>query len=159
LSVRRARPDEADTLLAIQREASIAAFSHVFPPELYAFPDDAVRERWREAIADAASEVYVAEDDGVPVGALIVERDWLVGLYVVPAHWGTGVGSALHDHALERLRALGSERAQLWTLEGNERARRFYEQRGWTLNGETRVVPFPPHPIDVGYSLGLSSTR
>ena len=41
---------------------------------------------------------------------------------------------------------------RLWTLTENHRARRFYEKRGWRLNGETRVVPFPPNPVDVGYS-------
>jgi hypothetical protein len=41
----------------------------------------------------------------------------------------------------------------LWTLEDNARARWFYERRGWRLNGETRVVPFPPSPLDVGYQL------
>jgi hypothetical protein len=37
----------------------------------------------------------------------------------------------------------------------NARARRFYEKRGWRLNGNERVVPFPPHPLDVGYSIDL----
>ena len=40
-------------------------------------------------------------------------------------------------------------------LEENHRARRFYEKHGWRLNGETRVVEYPPHPLDVGYSLAL----
>jgi hypothetical protein len=38
-------------------------------------------------------------------------------------------------------------------LEDNARARRFYERHGWQENGETRVVPFPPNPLDVGYLL------
>jgi hypothetical protein len=46
-------------------------------------------------------------------------------------------------------------RAKLWTLEENWEARRFYERRGWTLNRETRVVPFPPNPIDVQYEKEL----
>jgi len=70
---------------------------------------------------------------------------------VLPGRWRTGVGSALHDHALERLRARGRQRARLWTLEENEPGRRFYENRGWMLGAETRVVPFPPNPIDVEY--------
>ena len=35
--------------------------------------------------------------------------------------------------------------------EANERARSFYERRGWRLNGETRVVPFL-QPLDVGHA-------
>ena len=59
----------------------------------------------------------------------------------------------LHDRALEIVRDLGSAQIHLWVLEENTRARRFYERRGWRENGETRVVPFPPNPLDVGYTL------
>jgi GNAT superfamily N-acetyltransferase len=153
--MRPAREDEPDTLLAIQRAAAVDAFSHIYPPERYPFPDDAIREVWAEALADPAVEVYVAELDGEPVGAVSVGNGYLSTLYVVPSVQGSGVGSALHDLALERLRALGFAEARLWTLEGNESGRRFYERRGWTLTEETRVVPYPPHPVDVQYSRAL----
>ena len=95
------------------------------------------------------------ELDGEPVGSVAVGYGYLRNLYVLPEHQGTGLGETLHDHALERLRALGHDEAKLWTLEGNHGARRFYEKRGWSLNGETREVPFPPNPLDVGYSRPL----
>jgi GNAT superfamily N-acetyltransferase len=155
VNLRPARKDEADTLLAIQREAAVDAFAHIYPPERYPFPDDAIREVWAEALADPAVEVYVAELDGEPVGAVSVGNGYLSTLYVVPSLQGSGVGSALHDLALERLRARGFAEARLWTLEGNESGRRFYERRGWTLTEETRVVPYPPHPVDVQYSRAL----
>lgn len=155
--IRRARPDEADTLLRVQRDAAVDAFAHVFPPERYPFPDDDVRAAWVRVLADPDVEVYVAEtDEGEVAGSVSVGAGFLRTLYVVPAYQGTGLGSALHDHALERLRALGAREAKLWTLEENHGARRFYERRGWKLNGETRVVEFPPHPLDVGYSLPIS---
>jgi GNAT superfamily N-acetyltransferase len=151
VNLRPARKDEADTLLAIQRAAAVDAFSHVYPPERYPFPDDAIREVWAEALADPAVEVYVAEVDGVPAGAVSVGSGFLSTLYVLPVYQGSGMGSALHDLALERLRALGFAEAKLWTLEGNESGRRFYERRGWKLTEETRVVPYPPNPLDVQY--------
>ncbi len=90
-----------------------------------------------------------------------VQRDacvhdcWLHGFYVLPEWWGSGVADELHDAALAEL---GSCReVRLWTLEENHRARRFYEKRGWRPNGETRVVPFPPHPLDVGYTFRRES--
>ena len=51
--------------------------------------------------------------------------------------------------------AQGNTTAKLWTLEENWSARRYYEKRGWTLTPETRVVPFPPNPIDVQYAKKL----
>jgi len=80
---------------------------------------------------------------------------WLEQLYVLPEFWGTGVGPALHDAAVERRGTAGDRALRLWTLEANERSRRFYERRGWRLDGRTRVVPFPPNPLDVGYTLSL----
>ena len=153
--IRPAHADDVEALLAIQRAACVKAFAHIYPPELYPFPDDDIRELWREALADEDLEAFVAEEDGVPVGCAAVRDDFLRNLYVVPEQWRGGVGTALHDHALERLRARGNAEAKLWTLEENWNGRRFYENRGWTLNGETRVVPFPPNPIDVGYSIRL----
>jgi putative acetyltransferase len=153
--IRPARPDESETLLRIQREAAVAAFAHIFPPDLYPFPDDGVQAQWVDALADPEIEVYVLELDGEPAGSVAVGYGFLRNLYVLPEHQGAGLGESLHDHALDRLRDLGFNEAKLWTLEGNHGARRFYERRGWSLNGETREVPFPPNPLDVGYSRSL----
>ena len=152
-ALREARAGEATVLAQLQERASVAAFAHIFQPELYPFPRDDVRARWTEALADPAALVVVAEVEREPVGLLCVRPDWLDGLYVVPEQWGTGVADVLHARALEIVRGLGSESCHLWVLEDNTRARRFYERRGWRGNGRTRVVPFPPNPLDVGYTL------
>jgi len=155
IGIRPASVDEAETLLAIQRAAAVDALAHVYPPERYPFPDDEIRAVWVEALSDSEVEVYVAECDGVAAGAVSVGKEFLSTLYVLPRYQGRGVGSTLHDLALERLRARGVRQAKLWTLEGNASGRAFYERRGWELTGETRVVPYPPNPIDVQYALAL----
>jgi GNAT superfamily N-acetyltransferase len=153
--IRDARPDDLETLLTIQREASVAGFAKVFPPDRYPYPTDDVREVWREALADPEVDAYVYELQGEAVGIVTVDSDFLRQLYVLPAHWGSGIGSALLERGLERMRERGATRAKLWTLEGNERGRRFYERRGWRLTEVTRVVPYPPQPIDVQYAIDL----
>ena len=84
------------------------------------------------------------------MGLAAIDACWLHGLYVVPEAWGTGVAVALHDAALAALPDCAE--VKLWVLEENRRARRFYEKHGWRRNGETRVVEYPPNPLDVGYS-------
>lgn len=153
--IRKAQPDEAQTLAAIQRDASLAALAHVFPPELYPYPTDEINRRWEGFLADGDVTVLVAEEDGVATGVAACRSEWLDGLYVLPQWWSRGVGRSLHDDVLERLGADGCERCQLWVLEHNDRARRFYERLGWAENGTSRVVDYPPHPIDIGYSIGL----
>jgi GNAT superfamily N-acetyltransferase len=138
--IRASGPHEAERHFEIQRAASLAALKHIYGDEPY--PDDAVRDQWRRF----RGTVLVAERAGETVGVAGIEDEWLNGFYVLPEWWGTGVADELHAAAVER----GA--AKLWCLEENQRARRFYEKRGWSLNGETRRVPFPPHPLDVGYS-------
>jgi GNAT superfamily N-acetyltransferase len=154
VTIRPPRDVDADALAEIQAAASLAALAHVYPPDRYPFPTDAVRRRWREFTC-AGGWVRIAEADGRAAGFVAVEPPWLEALYVRPEAWGSGVAAALHDAALAELAAAGVRRATLWVLEANERARRFYERRGWRPDGSTRVVPFPPHPIDLGYALAL----
>ena len=89
------------------------------------------------------------------MGVAAIRSGWLDGLYVVPECWGSAVATRLHDAALDHCRSLGDDECRLWVLEENARARRFYERRGWELDGTTRVVPFPPNPLDVGYRIRL----
>jgi RimJ/RimL family protein N-acetyltransferase len=139
--IRRSGRDEHETHFQLQRSASLAGLKHVYGEE--PFPDAEVRERWRTF----PGTVLLVERDGEPVGVAGIEGAWLLGFYVLEDWWGTGVADELHEAAVE----LGVKR--LWCLEENHRARRFYERHGWRLNGETRVVEYPPNPLDVGYSL------
>jgi len=151
--IREARPDEAPLLAAVQEVASVAALGHIFPPDLYPYPSEAIRARWVAASADEARRTLIAVSGAEPVGAALVSAEWLDGLYVVPERWSSGLADELHDRALELVRELGSAKCHLWVLEENARARRFYERRGWRENGRTRVVEYPPNPLDIGYSL------
>jgi GNAT superfamily N-acetyltransferase len=150
--IREARAEEGPILAAVQERASVAALAHIFPPERYPYPRGAVLARWIAAVA-APQRTLIALSSEEPVGAACVSEGWLDGLYVVPKCWGTGLADELHGLALELVRDLGSASCKLWVLEDNARARRFYERRGWLENGETRVVEFPPNPLDVGYTL------
>lgn len=148
----RATAEDADLCFRIARAASVAGFQDVFPSDVYEFPDDAIRANWISALSDPSGETYIAFRYDGAVGVVSVSDDVLQTLYVMPESWSQGIGSALHDLALERLREANVEEARLWTLTENRRARAFYEKRGWRLTGRTRIVPFPPHPIDVEYA-------
>jgi GNAT superfamily N-acetyltransferase len=152
-ALREARADEARLIADLQERSALAAYAHIFPPERYPFPHAGVLARWTAALQEHATRTIVAELDDHPVGFACVRPEWLVALYVVPEAWGGAVAPALHDRAVEIVRELGSERCSLWVLEDNRRARRFYERRGWRQNATTRIVPWPPEPVEVGYTL------
>ena len=92
--------------------------------------------------AGLRAEVRVTTDAArqvVGVSAFGADRDrpndanrgelWV--LYIAPSHWGCGYGYALLRDAEDALAATGRRDLTLWVLDGNARARRFYERAGW----------------------------
>ena len=71
----------------------------------------------------------------------------LMAIYVDPAHVGNGVGRLLIAAARERLRAVGVGQAALWVLDGNGRARRFYERDGWSFDATRRTRTYGNEPV------------
>ena len=63
----------------------------------------------------------------------------VTAIYLLPSHWRRGGGSRLLARAVEALTAAGFRRATLWVLDGNCRARRFYERHGWHADGSIKV--------------------
>ncbi|HSD03419.1 MAG TPA: GNAT family N-acetyltransferase [Gaiellales bacterium] len=117
----RATVEDAELCFGIARSAAVAGFKHVFPPDMYPFPDDAIRSDWVSALADPGGETFVAFQDGEAVGVVSVGHGVLQTLYVMPEFWSRGVGGALHDLALVRLREAKVQEARLWTLAENHR--------------------------------------
>jgi GNAT superfamily N-acetyltransferase len=154
LTIRRGALDDAETLYAIHRSSVLTAYAHIFPPELHPFPEDVMRAHWIERLGDPDAATLLAGREGVAAGFVVVIPGWLESLFVVPAAWGRGTGGALHDAAVELLREFGAG-ARLRVLEENERARRFYERRGWRFDGERRPSGYPPHPMTLRYVLDL----
>ena len=124
------------------------AYAGLMPaPYLAALSVEEDTARRRELLARAGSPVVnlVAEragevvgwachgplrDDDVPAGDAE-----LYAIYVRADLLSTGVGRALVDVTLERCAAAGHGRIRLWVVEGNTRARRFYERAGFAPDG------------------------
>ena len=76
-------------------------------------------------------------------------------IYLDPSVWRCGIGSALLDAGLAALREDGPTPVILWVVDGNERACRFYESRGWHFDGGRRgdrigggIVPHLRYRLD-----------
>jgi ribosomal protein S18 acetylase RimI-like enzyme len=119
------------------------AFTGLVPQDfLDAMDPVSIASSWADSIAAGRSRLYVAVAGEQVIGYAGVgpERDAeappntgeLYALFVHPDHWGTGAGRALTDAACADLRAAGCTTVQLWVLEANIRARRFYQRYGFT---------------------------
>lgn len=120
-------------------------------------------ERLRERLSDpAGSLMLVVEDDDRRVVGMSVygpARDdgeprscgQLHAINLEPRMWGTGLGQALLAEAQLRLAADGYWEAYLWVVDGNARARRFYERSGWRCDGGTK--------LDDDFGTGVTEVR
>jgi GNAT superfamily N-acetyltransferase len=117
--MRRARLADAAAIAVLFRR-SFATL--MFLPTLHTPEED--REHFRRVVAE--QEVWIAERNDRMLGFAALDGDTLSYLYVEPAAEGQGIGSALLERAKER-RPNGF---RFWVFQQNERARRFYEERG-----------------------------
>ena len=126
----------------------------LFPHELYPFPTEASVSSGARRSPTRRSRCTSPRSATYPPAIVSIGgRACLSKLYVLArATRARRRLGAARLRARAASRAVGTERASLWCLEENRGARRFYERRGWTLTEETRVVPFPPNPIDVQYA-------
>ncbi len=80
-------------------------------------------------------------------------------VYLHLSSWGSGLAHLLMGELEADLRRRGYEIAELHVAPGNERARHFYEVRGWRDTGvEHREVVWGVEFITTTYRLGLSAS-
>lgn len=110
--------------------------------------------RWQSWLSSGQLTGFFAEMGNKPVGVVLAGSDpmqaslgHLARMYVAPERWGQGIGRVLHIVAVDHLRNAGYEEATLWVLEGNDRARRWYERLKWVATGERKSV-YEPAAID-----------
>ena len=149
--IRRAQPEDADTLT----EISHAAKRH------WGYPENWI-EHWKEDLTIsrdfiADNEVYVAVDRDQILGccALVLKdgKADLEHMWIRPEHMGTGVGRSLFMHAMERACNLNASAVDILA---DPNAAGFYERMGarrigaaqYEIESQTRVLP--RYTIDVG---------
>lgn len=158
MQVRPAQPGDGAAVADVRVASWRAAYRGLMPDELLDGLE-ADGERWEAAIASDTPDttlLVVEDDDGEIVGFSLLGPDRggaeatgeIVAIYLHPRVWDRGYGWALMEHSVVTLRQHGFERAVLWVLESNERARRFYETAAWLDDGGRKLdewggVPLP----------------
>jgi GNAT superfamily N-acetyltransferase len=121
ITLRRAVSGDAPAIADVFLDSFHATYD--FP---LAHADDEVRGWVRDDMV-ATRETWVAIDDTEVVGLMVVAPGHLEHLYVAPNRLGQGIGGQLLGHAKRR----SPDGLSLWTFQVNDRARRFYERRGF----------------------------
>lgn len=123
------------------------AYSGLISPEVFArMTPELRRSVWEKAFALEGQQIHVLQEGQVIVGFVrtcpALDRESppdgfgeLTHLYLHPSRIARGDGHRLFEHAKSVIEEGGHLGMLLWTLEGNRRARRFYESHGMVADG------------------------
>jgi GNAT superfamily N-acetyltransferase len=166
VTIRAAAPADVEAL----SETAIAAWEEGFRGIVPERVDP--RAAWHpariaERIAGAGDgAILAAEVDGEVRGLVLygASRDRrpdpregeIVALYVHPANWRSGVGSALVEAALDALADAGHVEAIVWTLAESSRNLAFYESLGFARDGGRQRRPSFGSPLEFRFRLALA---
>ena len=162
--IRDATREDAGGIARVQLESWRKTYRQHLPAEFLAgLSVERRKATWQEWLENPAAPTLVAEVDGRIIGFVGVgpSRDEaghaeLYTIYVEPEHIGTGVGRALMQAGIERMRELGYEEATLWVLDGNDRAERFYAIAGWRREDAVKLEEWGSATLrEVRYRIAL----
>ena len=155
VTIRYADVGDAEAIAAVHTASLQASYRPLLPRRLAHLVLDPPRAApripgWRRCLKrPRISTTVVACDDLAVVGFSTLRsapsaragraNGELWALFVQPSHWRRGIGRLLCERSLADARAQGFAGVELWELESNARARRFYDSMGFRPAGETRI--------------------
>ena len=145
MSIRLATPSDSALLSSLSVDVQSLHAEHY--PKVFKMPEneDFAKTFFEEMLADPSVSIFIAEEDGKPVGCIVcklVERPenpfafaarllLIDQISVRPSDRGKGVGAALMQQAESLARELGVQRMQLDSWDFNLNAHAFFEHLGF----------------------------
>lgn len=148
-SIERVKLGDEVTLAHIQTESWKAAFKDILSPEIltkYANADKATM-MYRRLLEQNIGNGYLLKVEEKPHCIAwwdtTREKDMpgyaeLICIHSLPNQWRKGYGSKMMDTVLHDIAIAGYRKVMLWVFEENERARKFYEKKGFILTGKVK---------------------
>ena len=147
ITVRAAGPDDAEGITRIHLVGWQRGYADLMPSAYLAQriaeePARTASRREHLETAQGRDQTLVAVDGAEVLGFTNFgpDRDEpaigeVYAIYVDPDRLSTGIGQALMNGAVDRLRARGLAPVRLWVLAGNARGLAFYERYGFRPDG------------------------
>ena len=148
--VRGAVIDDAASIARVRAESWRATYRGIVPDAyLDAIDTEEWAERQRRAMEQQPKDLvsFVAETQGLIVGWAVggPSRDTddfageLYAIYLLPEYQRCGIGATLTREIARWLVHQGMNSMNLWVLEGNHPARRFYQALGGVVSGSRQI--------------------
>lgn len=146
LIVRPATSADASAIASVQVLSWQQAYAGLIPDQYLAALQSSLSRReafWCESIAAGGTHLSLACVNEQAIGFIAIgacrdegpsagDTGEVTAFYLLPRYWRTGAGRALWAAGLRSLVEHLYRQAMLWVLSENARARRFYDQAGWS---------------------------
>lgn len=165
--IRYATIEDAANLGIIHSEASLLAFKNIIPNQnlLNDFSIERRTNRFINELSEDSPKTIIIFEDNEPAGFLsygtcrfennhkdIIEI-WRI--YVKPKYWGCSIAEELMNWAIRTLNLENFTNVELWVLEENIRARRFYEKVGFKPDHTHQIINMGKELKELRYTLVL----
>ena len=134
--------DDLNEISSIYEKSWKWAYKGIIPQD---FLDGIAEGKWINHLKKHEMTSFVTVADGRLIGTSSIcpsrfecfsGMGEIVSIYFLPEFAGMGYGSLLLEAICDELRETGYNKAFLWVLEDNVRARRFYEKNGFVCTDE-----------------------
>ena len=134
--------DDRMSISKVYEESWKFAYKAIIPQD---YLDSIPKGHWVSTLNSQNWNTLVCVDDGRIVGTSSFCQSRfeqfrrvgeIISIYFLPDYIGKGYGKSLMETVITELQNMGYEDVFLWVLEENARARRFYEQFGFSLTDD-----------------------
>jgi RimJ/RimL family protein N-acetyltransferase len=150
--IRYANLEDSDVLGKIHSESLQVAFKDIIPD--YVLKDDFCVERRTKRFIKELSETWpktaIVFERNEPAGLISFgkcrygnnDRSWIEiwRVYIAPKFWGSGVAKELIEWGINEILKENFTNIELWVLEENIRARKFYEKMGFKHDNTLQII-------------------
>ena len=140
--VRTALPEDSGIVGEVHSKAWKSAYRGIFPDE-YIDADTAAKRtaEFLESIKDSKCTYFLLEETDQAAGIVKTREEnnslEIESIYILDEYRGKGIGGQFMDY-IKTYKHFDS--IFLWVLEANAKARRFYENNGFVLTGDSRTI-------------------
>ncbi|MFL0268022.1 GNAT family N-acetyltransferase [Candidatus Clostridium radicumherbarum] len=150
--IRYANLNDTDILGKIHSESSREGFKGIIPDYILndIFSIERRTKRFISEISEGSPRTAVVFEKNEPAGLIsfgkcrsgINDKLWIEiwRVYLTPKFWGRGVAKELIEWGINEIQKENFSNIELWVLEENIRARKFYEKMGFKHDNTVQIT-------------------
>lgn len=150
--IRYANKEDVDALASIYSKTFQQAFRGIIPDDFLKqkFSYERLKDSLYKRLNEGMATCCIVFKDDIPVGMQTFMKESsndqenseieLGTFCVLPEYWRQKIGEEFINWSLNEYKGKGYTKVNLWVVEENTRARRFYEKLGFSHHEEIRII-------------------